>query len=127
MKHLAFVLLLLASTSAKAGWTLVDDIQSGYIYFDFAIIQKRTNLITMWALFDLKAAKRVANGAESLSMKAHQEYDCGGRRYRSVYTAFYSGAMGTGELIDSNPVPGDWITVPAESAAQGFWKAVCKR
>ena len=54
MKKVAFVLFLLVSASAEAGWTLVDTTEGGYIFVDLATIRKRGDLIKMWVLFDFE-------------------------------------------------------------------------
>ena len=127
MKRVAFVLLLLASASAEAGWMLVDSSKEGHAYADFAPIRKQGNLVTIWFLLDLAAARRVAGG-EYLSVKIQQEYDCGQeRRYRKVYTAFHSGRMGSGQVVDVNLEVGKWVPIPPGGAGERYWNSVCKR
>jgi len=127
MKRVVFVLLLLASASAEAGWMLVDSSEDANLYANFAPIRKKGNLVTIWFLLDLPAARRVAAG-EYLSVKIQQEYDCGQeRRYRKVFTSFHSGNMGSAQVVDTNPEVGEWVPISPGDASERYWKSVCKR
>jgi len=128
MKQLSFVLLLLASASAQAEWTLADSTNDANVYVDFAPVRKQGKLVTVWFLFDLTAARRTAKGATFGSMKIQEEYDCGEeRRFRKAYTSFHSGSMGAGEVVDFDPGVGQWVPIPPGSPGERFWKKVCKR
>jgi len=129
MKQLSFVvLLLLASASAQAAWTLVDNTNDAVVYVDFAPVRKQGTLVTVWFLFDLMAAQRAANGAEFVSMKIQEEYDCGEeRRFRKAFTSFHSAKMGKGDIVDIDPGVGQWVPIPPGSPGERFWKKICKR
>ena len=122
MKQVAFALLLLASASAEAEWKFVDSNEGGNIYVDFATIRKQGNVAKVWVLVDWTAPRRLENGKQFSSMKVQQEYDCGEKRYRTIFASFHSGSMGTGEVVDFDPGVGQWIP-----ASEGFLKVVCKR
>ena len=128
MKQVGFVLLLLATASAQAAWTLVDSGQDANVYADFAPVRTQGKLITVWFLFDFTATRRAGNGAEFVSMKIQEEYDCGEeRRFRKSFTSFHSAKMGKGDIVDIDPGVGQWVPIPPGSPGERFWKKICKR
>jgi len=125
MKLLAFVLLLLGSTSTWAGWYVIGNTGNADVYVDDATIRQEDTLVKMWSLFDFKTIQQVAEGTY-LSQKAQQEFDCEGEKYRTLYASFHSGHMGDGRVIFSSDEPGEaWEPVAPGTVGEGFWKIAC--
>lgn len=127
MKKLVFVLLLL-SAPAWAEWTLValNDNEKTVVYADLATIRKSGNMAKMWSLYDYKTVRRVV-AVSILSHKDQNEYDCGEERYRTLYSSWYSGNMGSGDSVFSDSDPKKWDPLPPESVIESLWKVACHK
>jgi hypothetical protein len=125
MKPLAFVLLLLASTSTWAGWNGIGSSSSADVYVDSATIRQQDTVVKIWSLLDFKTIQRVVEGSY-LSQMAQQEYDCEAYTYRTLYGSLHSGNMGGGQVIFSSDEPlAAWEPIAPESVARFFWKIAC--
>ena len=85
-----------------AGWVLTsgDDAAGMTVYVDPDSIRRKGNLAKMWQLYDYKTVQTVA-GDSLLSMKRFNEYDCTEERTRTLGYTWFSGNMGTGNVVYS--------------------------
>ena len=127
MKGLAVVLFLLTAASARAEWTWISQTkdESADVYVDAATIRKRGNMVKMWSLYDLKAARQAFAGKLYLSSVGQNEYDCDEERTRSLYVSLYSSNMGAGESVLTRSDPDKWKPVFPGSVLETLWKIAC--
>lgn len=112
-------LLLLVSTNVlavdwvKAGGVTEDGSFTNYV--DPQSIRRNGNKVKLWSLNDFKSGKVLSNNKTYLSTVARQEFDCFEDTVRIIDAYFYSGKMGKGDIVLSNPNRTDL----AESAPPG--------
>ena len=122
MNKLVFVLLLV-SAPAWAEWTLITQNENGEtaVYADLATIRKRDEMVKMWLLYDYKIVRRPA-GTAVFSHKSQVEFDCREEQARTLYSSWFSGNMGHGNLVHSDANQDGWQPVSPESVIEDLWK-----
>lgn len=123
---LMIMLLVLSSGAVYAAWILTsgDDEAGMTVYVDSDTIRRNGNSAKMWQLFDYKTVQRVA-GDSLLSMKRFNEYDCAEARTRTLGYTWFSGHMGSGNVVYSTSEVQQWEQVAPHSINQTLWKAAC--
>lgn len=123
---LMIMLLVLSSGPVYAAWMLTsgDDEAGMTVYVDSDTIRRNGNLAKMWQLFDYKTVQRVA-GDSLLSMKRFNEYDCAEARTRTLGYTWFSGHMGSGNVVYSTSEVQQWEQVAPRSINQTLWKEAC--
>ena len=107
MKKILMTLLLLVSTNVlavdwvKAGGVTEDGSFTNYV--DPQSIRRNGNKVKLWSLNDFKSGKVLSNNKTYLSTVARQEFDCFEDTVRIIDAYFYSGKMGKGDIVLSNP------------------------
>jgi hypothetical protein len=126
MKRLLLItFLLLSSGPAYAEWVLHGESESGTtVYADPATMHREGNLVKMEVLFDFKTIQTNA-GVSYLSAKAQMEYDCAEQRFEGLEVIYFSGNMGSGNLLDRSSAKGKWLPVSPSSLDQALWKVAC--
>jgi hypothetical protein len=109
-----------------AEWVLVsgDDEAGLTVYVDPDTIHRKENLVTMWGLIDYKTIQIIA-GDSLLSIRRQNEYDCAEVRTRMLAFTWFSGNMGSGQVVHSDSDEDKWIPVAPESIGQLLWKRAC--
>lgn len=120
------VLLVIASNSAMAGWTIVGSFNNSAIYADPSTIGKNGNIVKMWMLYDYKEAE-IFNNKSYLSEKYQVEFDCQKKLYRVTAFSWHSGNMGKGEVTYFTTQSFDWIPDPLGSITDFLSKSSCGR
>jgi hypothetical protein len=123
---LLITLLVLSRESVYAEWLLVsgDDAAGLAVYIDTATIRQNGNLAKMWQLYDYKTVQKVAGDA-LLSFKRFNEYDCKEERTRMLGYTWFSGNMGSGQVVYSTTEVQQWEPVVSRSINQTLWKVAC--
>jgi len=123
---LLIILLFLSSSPAYADWVAVGGkLEEGMgAYADPAIMRREGDLVKMEVLFDFKTIQTNAS-ISYLSAKAQMEYDCAEQRFRGFTVMYFSGNMGSGNLLDRNSGKGKWLPVSPGSLDQTLWKVAC--
>jgi len=93
-------------------------------YADPATLRREEDLVKMEVLFDFKTIQTKA-GVSYLSAKAQMEYDCAEQRFRGFAVMYFSGNMGSGNLLDRGSGKGKWLPVSPGSLDQTLWKVAC--
>ena len=135
MRTLLILIVLLTSTSAKAGWI---NLGKGYSqgntftnYVDTTTIRKSGNMARMWDLMDFEAAQRISNKGINIlfrSSKTQSEYDCKKKQQRQLYMSLYTQNLGKGEVVLTDNNPTKWEPIPdGGSAAEALWKLACEK
>ena len=126
MKRLLLItLLVLSSGPAYAEWMSLGASDSGTtVYADPATMRREGDLVKMLVLFDFKTKQTKAD-VSYLSAKAQMEYDCAEQRFEGLAVMYFSGNMGSGNLLDRSSAKGKWLPVSPSSLDQGLWKVAC--
>jgi len=125
---LLITLLMLSSGTVFAEWVLVsgDDAAGLAVYVDPATIRCNGNLAKMWQLYDYKTVQTVA-GDSLLSIKRFNEYDCGEERTRMLGYTWFSGNMGSGNVVYSTTEQLPWEPVVPRTINRSLWKVACNK
>jgi Surface-adhesin protein E len=135
MKTLLILIVLLMSSSAKAGWI---NLGKGYNhdntftnYVDTTTIRKTGNIARMWDLMDFETTQKISNkGANILfrSSKTQSEYNCKKKQQRQLYMSLYTENLGKGEVVLTDNNHTKWEPIPTgSSAAEALWKLACEK
>lgn len=109
-----------AADGAKAGET------DGYVYYaDHASIKKADEIVTMADLFDYKTARTEGGGAPALSKKTERGYDCQNQKSQALKTIWYSGKMGSGNVVRTSGDSDQLTPVMAGSPTAALIKLAC--
>jgi hypothetical protein len=123
-------LLLLSSGPAYGEWVKVDTIvlSNATVYAEGpSTIHREGNLVKMWALFDYKTKRRLHGGPWVLSLKNQYEYECAEKRQRLLANMWFSGHMGSGEIVDRFEDARPWHPVLPEGPEDSLWRAACRK
>jgi hypothetical protein len=123
---LLIMLLVLRSGPVYAEWVLVsgDDEAGLTVYVDPDTIRRKGNLVTMWGLIDYKTIQIIA-GDSLLSIQRQNEYDCAEVRTRMLAFTWFSGNMGSGQVVHSDSDEDKWKPVAPDSVAEALRKIGC--
>lgn len=128
MKKTILTLLLAAmSTGAMAEWVRFGSNDERVVYADPSTIRRNGNIAKMWSMHDLTVQSGKPNERHR-SLKALDEFDCAGERYRNLALLFYSGQMADGKVVSSfnySGSPGDWQHVVPETGSEYGFKIAC--
>jgi len=120
--------LLLSSGPAYAEWVSIDaNNQWGRtVYTDPDTIRLKGDVVTMWSLNDYKTIQRMGN-TSYLSYKVETEYDCAEERIRKLGSTFFSGNMGSGDVVYRISKEGEWQRIEPGSLGQSEWEVACDK
>lgn len=127
-KLLLTTLLTLISTSAMAGWVLIDGNNNGDLYADVKSIRKVGNKVKMWTLVDFKVPQDVRGHESYLSFVVYDEYDCVDATTKTLSANFYSENMQKGSVVhSSNYAVGERTNDPVapNTLAETAWLKAC--
>jgi hypothetical protein len=121
-------LLMLSSGPAYAEWVSLDanNQRGGTVYTDPDTIRLKGDVVTMWSLHDYKTIQKMKS-TSYLSYKVHAEYDCAEERIRKLASMFFSGNMGSGNVVSSISKEGKWQRVEPDSLGQSEWEVACDK
>jgi hypothetical protein len=120
-------LLVMCSTPAFAEWVKHGTAESGTtVYADPDTIRRKGDLVKMEVLFDFKTIQTKA-GASYLSAKAQMEYDCAEQRFEGLAVMYFSGNIGSGNLLVRSSGIGKWLPVSRGSLDQTLWEVACNK
>ena len=121
--------LLLTVGPAHGEWVMVDTItiSNSTVYADPSTIRREGDFVKMWALFDYKTEHRLHGGPLVLSYKNQFEYDCGEKRQRLLGNMWFSGHLGSGEMVHQFADEQPWGPVLPDGPEHSLWTAACKK
>jgi hypothetical protein len=125
---LVLTLLVLSSERVYAEWVLTsgDDTAGLAVYVDPGTIRRKGNGAKMWQLYDYKTVQTVA-GDSLLSMKRFNEYDCTEERTRTLGYTWFSGNMGSGNVVYSTFEVQQWEPVVFRTINRTLWNVACSK
>jgi len=116
------------SAPAYGEWVKVDtiEISEAIVYAeDPSTLHREGHLVKMWALFDYQTQRRLHGGPLALSSKNQYEYECAGKRQRLLANMWFSGHMGSGEIVHQFADAQPWTPVMPEGPEHSLWIAAC--
>jgi len=121
-------LLILSGGPAYAEWVSLDatNQRGGTVYTDPDTIRLKGDVVTMWSLHDYKTIQKMKS-TSYLSYKVQTEYDCAEERIRKLASTFFSGNMGSGDVVYSISKEGKWQLVEPGSLGQSEWDVACDK
>ena len=121
-------LLVLSSGPAYAEWVSIgaDNQRGRTVYADPDTIRLKGDVVKMWSLNDYKTIQR-GPSASYLSYKVQSEYDCAEERIRKLSATFFSGNMGSGNVVYVQSNEGKWQPVEPGSLGQNEWDVACDK
>lgn len=118
------LLMLGVAGSAAADWKMAYEADGYTSYFDPASIHRNGDLATLFQLRDLKAPTALGDKTYR-SQQAALEYNCKRSEVRLRVLTLYAGPMGTGDILDTDSVEGDWKPVASDSMNEQFLRTAC--
>ena len=121
-------LLVLSSGPAYAEWVSIgaNNQRGRTVYTDPDTIRLKGDVVTMWSLTDYNTMQRMGRTLY-LSYKVQTEYDCAEERIRKLASTFFSGNMGSGDVVYSITKEGKWQQVEPGSLGQSEWDVACDK
>ena len=121
-------LLVLSSGPADAEWVSIgaDNQRGRTVYADPDTIRPKGDVVKMWSLNDYKTIQ-TGPSASYLSYKVQSEYDCAEERIRKLAATFFSGNMGSGDVVSVHSKEGKWQPVEPGSLGQSEWEVACDK
>ena len=116
------LLLLLEPLPALAEWTRMEGNATTTIYIDMGAIRKSAD--GRQAAFMMDRSTPDSEGVRS--MIDVYEFDCAGKRVRSVQSTDFKGTMGTGAIVSASRTPLEWNEVLPGTRLDVSLKSVCK-
>lgn len=123
---LLLTLLLPSSGLAYAEWKPVYEISelATTVSVDPDTIHRNGDLVELWVLYDSKITQSGRRGPLR-STKTHVEFECEAQRVRTIAVTDFSGNMGSGKAVYSNPDKQGWEPVQPGSVGHTLWKVAC--
>lgn len=108
----------------SAEWLLVDGNGKANVYVEAETINRHGEWVRVWVMDDLKIPQ--ARGLRKyLSSRAEEEHDCIKERFRLLALEYFSGNMGSGDVLYRTSGESNWTAVPRGTLAQSVWRFVC--
>ena len=127
MRIVLSFLLLVAAAPALAEWVKVgESARTAYFvlsdetiyYIDPATITRDGNFRRVWEIYNLSS--KGSQGERSVL--ASVEYDCAGKRMRTLKATGRSQKMAQGAIIPLNRILDDWVTLRSDKDDEIFFK-----
>jgi hypothetical protein len=96
-----------------------------HFHFDPDTVEQSGGMVKVWRIIDLK--QRGPEGG--LSLRALDEFDCQGTRYRTLTLSVHDEHMAAGKLLHSSsydPSAADWHYIAPETASAFLLSTFCK-
>jgi len=114
------------NVSIKNKWKKLLTDEDTTLYVDLTTISKRTGTVKMLAMGDLKKKAKLSDGKLFLSWQTRYEFDCSGKRSRTLAASMHSGSMGAGEITNKlDFVSPEWIAIPPNCNGELLWEFAC--
>ena len=115
------LLLLLAAAPVLAEWVKVARTDAAVHYVDPVTVHDEGGLRRAWVMQDM-----VETGPErTRSLRALQEYDCAGERFRYLALVAYDAPMAGGEVLAAYGLSDTWNERPRGSRPSSIELVVC--
>ena len=126
-KSILILLLVIASSNAKAEWIAVsrNAYAAGYANPDTVVVHG--DFAEIWVLVDCKLITRFIGGSPFRSIKSLEEFDCKEKKLRTLVYTLYTGNMGIGKEIFRDSNPSMWAMAMPGSEMEDFLNIACAK
>ena len=130
MKRLIFLSLMMVCSVSWAEWevcTISDDGMETY-YCGKSTIRKNGAISRMWELRNYSSMRTTSSGDRYMSAKVLNVYNCREETKALISFAFYSGAMGEGNVVSSHTKKEsewNWEPIVPGSTGETKWEIAC--
>ncbi|MBH0193152.1 MAG: hypothetical protein HP492_15610 [Nitrospira sp.] len=99
------------------------------VYIDSASVRKDDTLVTLSVLIDWKLMQGGRSPTRFFSTMFTNQFDCVGKRVRSLAATDFHGPMGTGTGTPGIVYPSGnvWREIEPQSVSQGVWEMACRK
>ena len=130
MKRLLCTLLLMTNSVAWAEWEQTNHTgkESGTCYHDKSSIKGNGDAIRMQTMINYSEEKNLKSGDKFESLIRLDGYDCKYEKTAPIKVTYFSGAMGTGNIVYAYTVKNsdlEWEPFAASSLDEKHWKIAC--
>lgn len=124
-RTLLFILGLLMSSNAFAGWQLVKETREYILYVDLDAAEKNGAIVRLESSQDFH--KMQTRGEHQyLSSKSITEFDCQKTLMRQIaFSIFPENMANGGPLVSEDQPHQDWVSPQTGSAAESVWQKAC--
>lgn len=120
----AVMLAICLNGAAVADWRPLLSTDDAQWYVDDALTRKRGTMAKVWTLQDLNTPRPLYSG-QYQSVKLQAEIRCHSNQWRELYSSYYTGRMGDGEMIYVQQTAGAWKQVVPGAYSAAAFKSGC--
>ena len=126
-------LLVLSSGTAYAEWVSVGSDGKLTIYVDPDTIRREGDIVELWELLDFKTIQVETGRAHwkprisYLSTMIQYDFDCALERTRARVQEWFSGNMGSDNMVSIDADADNWRLVAPENLSHPLWKIACPK
>lgn len=127
---LLLAVLLAAMPAARAEWIKMAGNQGVDAYMDLALLEKKTDYVLSWRLFDYRAPQKNSAGRTFLSAMTLVATRCSDRTETMLSFIQYEQAMAKGNVVASREIPrSEWQVnkIAPGSIGEALNKVACQR
>jgi hypothetical protein len=123
------ICFMTAQVASAADWAEVGSTDVGSVFVDNETIVNKDNVAQAWIMWQMLNDMEAGSSPPKKyrSAKQLQIFDCPARKIRTTQGMFYSGARGTGALVESYDTATDFKEVARGSIAELMLQHVCAR
>lgn len=121
MRAILTLLLLLSAASASAEWIESGESTSAISYVDPDTMERIGHVRRFWAIQEMK--ETTPSGV--MSIRALEEYDCAGAKFRYLSISAHSGPMAGGQILLADSLNDDWSYIPPGRSPSALQRIVC--
>ena len=130
---LTIIVLMQCVGPVFAEWVALEEQYQSHplqtVYIDPDTLHRTGEVVTISALIEWKAMQGGRTPTRFYSTKLTKQFDCVGKRVRTVTATDYYGHMGTGEVIGGGGQTGEghWVGIEPRTITQGLWETACRK
>lgn len=129
---LAITFLMQCEGPVFAGWVALEDQYQSHplqtLYIDPDTLHREGHVVTISALIEWKAMQGGRTPTRFYSTKLTKQFDCAGKRVRTITATDYYDHMGTGEVIGGDHAgEAQWMVMEPGTINQGLWETACRK
>lgn len=115
--------LFMCSQSAWAAWISVDKTTVYEAFVEDEIVLVGNGQVRRaWSLLDNTSPGEKGE----MSVRVFFEFDCGGKRLRSLQNSYYSETHARGVVLKATNTPGSWTNIVPDGLMDLYRKMVCR-
>ncbi len=116
---------LVGAVAQAAEWVNVGGTHKFDRYVDMTTIGVSGQRVTLWTVRDFRVERAIPRGPYR-SIRIKRQYDCHGKKSRSLHQWFYKQAMGQGRVLYAAQATREWSRVIPGSDDEAEMKVACR-